>query len=407
MQLTSNPLYGANGIWAVSRNKWTRFWPLGKAGLATRTGWLMKKFLDRLFGSGADSRQGPPTQRSVQPALRLSGDGRFHIAVVGESRYLQAFQHIFGPRTSDGIDQECDAHLVLEDDNPFDDHAVRVDIEGRTIGYLSRADARTYRTWLAVKSRANDARCCRALVRGGWDRGGDDVGDYGVSLDLPAEAVPMARTRTPPAGPVRDEHGQPHALVNRSRRVDRSINELLGLTKGVIADDTVSVAEADTLRAWINANPEAADAWPGNVLAERIARIYDDGRVDEAEREELRCLLEDLAGGQVTEQGNVSTRLPLDDPPPELRFDGTVYVFTGRFFSGTRQWCEALVESRGGVCSSNVTRRTKYLVIGELGSRDWKHTSFGRKIQKAVEIRAEGRGLAIIAEDHWARCVRL
>jgi NAD-dependent DNA ligase len=211
----------------------------------------------------------------------------------------------------------------------------------------------------------------------------------------------------PSAGPAIDEHSQPHALVNLSRRIDRSINELLGLTKGIIADGSVSVAESDTLRAWINANPEAAAAWPGNVLAERVARIYNDGRVDDVEREELRCLLEDLAGGHVTEQGNASTRLPLDDQAPELRFDGSVYVFTGRFFSGTRQWCEAIVESRGGVCSSNVTRRTAYLVIGELGSRDWKHTSFGRKIQKAVEIRAAGRGLAIIAEDHWAECLHL
>jgi hypothetical protein len=45
------------------------------------------------------------------------------------------------------------------------------------------------------------------------------------------------------------------------------------------------------------------------------------------------------------------------------------------------------------------------LVIDELRSRAWKHTSFGRKIQKAVELRADGRPLAILAEEHWASCL--
>lgn len=365
----------------------------------------MRSLLNRLFGQSPDSSRDHPTRTQVVPAIALVGDGRFHVSVVGESQYRHAFQRIFGPRTEDGVDTERDAHLLLENDNPTDDHAVRVAIDNHTVGYLSRENARTYRAWLATQADARSARCCRALVRGGWQRG-DDAGDYGVSLDLPAAVIPVVRIRARSA-PVRDQHGQPDVVINLSRRIDRSVDELLGLAKGIIADGMVSVAEAGTLRSWVNANPEAASAWPGNVLADRIARIYEDGHVDESECEELRALLEDLAGGRVTDQGNAATRLPLDDPPPALELEGKVFVFTGRFFSGTRDWCERSVEDRGATCSSNVTRRTDYLVIGELGSRDWKHTSFGRKIQKAVDIRQEGRGLGIVAEDHWARCLRM
>jgi hypothetical protein len=42
---------------------------------------------------------------------------------------------------------------------------------------------------------------------------------------------------------------------------------------------------------------------------------------------------------------------------------------------------------------------------GTFGSRDWVHTSFGRKIQKAVDYRTSGSRLAIVGEDHWARCI--
>jgi hypothetical protein len=57
---------------------------------------------------------------------------------------------------------------------------------------------------------------------------------------------------------------------------------------------------------------------------------------------------------------------------------------------------------RGGLCEANVTKRSTFLVIGTFGSRDWVHTAFGRKIDKAVSYRSAGTPLRIVAEDHWA-----
>jgi hypothetical protein len=65
------------------------------------------------------------------------------------------------------------------------------------------------------------------------------------------------------------------------------------------------------------------------------------------------------------------------------------------------------IDRRGTRRRVHVERDTQdeLLVIDELRSRAWKHTSFGRKIQKAVELRADGRPLAILAEEHWASCL--
>jgi hypothetical protein len=57
------------------------------------------------------------------------------------------------------------ARLVPEADNPYDDHAVRVEIVGRKVGHLSRADARRYRT-----VHADQPLSVRALIVGGWDQ---------------------------------------------------------------------------------------------------------------------------------------------------------------------------------------------------------------------------------------------
>jgi hypothetical protein len=65
-------------------------------------------------------------------------------------------------------------------------------------------------------------------------------------------------------------------------------------------------------------------------------------------------------------------------------------VFTGKFAFGPRRVCEAAVEALGGRAGSSVTRVTNYLVIGTFGSRDWIHTSHGRKIEQAVNTGPPG-----------------
>jgi hypothetical protein len=48
-----------------------------------------------------------------------------------------------------------------------------------------------------------------------------------------------------------------------------------------------------------------------------------------------------------------------------------------------------------------LVRQLAYLIIGEIGSRDWIHSTHGRKIEKALEHNAGGARIAIIGEQHW------
>jgi hypothetical protein len=97
--------------------------------------------------------------------------------------YQKALKALAGPKCEDGVEHVehyCKATLVLENNNPHDDKAVRVDIDGRTVGYLSRDMAREYR-----RKVASGSMTVQALIVGGWNRGGGDTGHYGVKLDLP------------------------------------------------------------------------------------------------------------------------------------------------------------------------------------------------------------------------------
>jgi hypothetical protein len=136
-------------------------------------------FLRRLFGGGAK-----PTLPQLGDRLLLEGPDAFALPIVGESHYQDALEQICGPRTDEGEDRHVEAQLVLEDENPHDSMAVRVDINGTTVGYLSRDHARTYRRGLSKAGYGTANAYCQALIRGGWDRGEGDRGFYGVYLDL-------------------------------------------------------------------------------------------------------------------------------------------------------------------------------------------------------------------------------
>jgi NAD-dependent DNA ligase len=199
-----------------------------------------------------------------------------------------------------------------------------------------------------------------------------------------------------------DPHGQPIETANNaSRRVTRAIHELIGFMRGIIADDHINEREAERLAHWVLANKEAVEHWPVNVLANRLNRIYADHQADEEERAELAELVKEVIGqADIDEMSFSPASLPLTKPAPEVIFDMNEFVFTGRFMFGTRKQCEREVELRGGKCGGNVRLQTNYLVVGALMSRDWKFSSFGTKILKAVDYQ-QHCGIQIIAEQHW------
>lgn len=202
-----------------------------------------------------------------------------------------------------------------------------------------------------------------------------------------------------------DMHGQPlNPSLNRTRRTERDLSELLGVAKGMLADGVVNEAEAEYLARWGTNHPDALQHWPTNLIFTRLQQYFADGRIDEMERGELYEVLTCLVGGTASLLlgYEAATTLPLDVPPPAVVWPNETYVFTGRFAYGSRGVCERAVCDRGGSCERTITRRTGFLVIGTFGSEDWRHSAYGEKIQRAVELRSKGAAVRIIGEDHWA-----
>ena len=190
-------------------------------------------------------------------------------------------------------------------------------------------------------------------------------------------------------------------LYGRARLDDRAINELLGLAKGIAADGVVNQREAEFLQKWLVANTAVKDNPVIATLFKRVNEMLEDNNLDDEEARELLDTLHKFGGGDF-ELGEIqkATRLHFDDPPPSIDFQERRFCFTGTFAYGSRSDCSRTVESLGGTAGS-LTKATDYLVVGIYATDSWAHSSFGRKIQKAVQYREKGSGIAIVAEERW------
>lgn len=115
-----------------------------------------------------------------------------------------------------------------------------------------------------------------------------------------------------------------------------------------------------------------------------------------------------------TSKVSAKTKLPslaatskefLDEPAPEVLFEGRSFCFTGVFVYeyGDRTQCEAAVRLRGGYCYERPSRDLNYLVVGSFVEPAWAHKAYGRKIEHALELKLEAASCKIISEEHWTK----
>lgn len=193
-----------------------------------------------------------------------------------------------------------------------------------------------------------------------------------------------------------------YATVGSDRLSSRQIDELIGIARGVAADGALIQSEVEFLQKWLAASVDLSDQPMIRVLYDRINAVLADGVADADECQDLLTTLNAFSNRDF-ELGEVlkATTLPLCDPAPKLDFDGRTYCFTRTFNFGQRKACKAAVSERGGRCGS-LTQKTNVLVIGLYATESWKHSSFGNKILKTADMRAQGVPIAIVSEQHWA-----
>ena len=113
----------------------------------------------------------------------LMGTAKFDVEIIGEEHFQTVLEAICGSGKTQGVKCYETASLKLEDKN-----AVRVEIEGKRVGYLPPETASFFRQRLIAGGMPMGVGQCAALIRGGWVSSDGRKGSYEVFLDLPIQA---------------------------------------------------------------------------------------------------------------------------------------------------------------------------------------------------------------------------
>ena len=209
----------------------------------------------------------------------------------------------------------------------------------------------------------------------------------------------------------KDANGQPIRMFRAARENNeaKAIDQLSGLCEGILADGVVSEQEANFFAEWVRIHGPLEPVWPFTEILARVERIFSDGVCTEQERQELKEIMEALCGRRPDSMAEetYSSSLPFNMPPPNpIEFSNRIFNITGKFAFGTRRKVMEAIEAKGGTAlDASPTHDSAYLVVGIFASRDWIHTNYGRKIERAIELRNPGSGIAIISEEHWKQFV--
>jgi NAD-dependent DNA ligase (contains BRCT domain type II) len=191
-------------------------------------------------------------------------------------------------------------------------------------------------------------------------------------------------------------------------RIDRkSVDALIGISVGLIADGQINQLEAQFLQKWIETNLAHLDDPVVNILFRRLNDMLSDGILSAEEAEDLMLLLKQFTG--IAPASNAPalrvSSLPLNDPLPIIDWSDRTFMLTGTMAYGPRKSCESLIVERGGLIGAGVSKKVHYLIVGSVGNEQWLHSSYGTKIKRAVELRESGIPIAIVSEEHWQKAI--
>jgi hypothetical protein len=185
------------------------------------------------------------------------------------------------------------------------------------------------------------------------------------------------------------------------------LNEFLGLISGIVADDQINPEEFDYLHKWLNKHIDLVDDATVRSVAMKMVEFSALKQTTPSDEEALLSFLKQTAGIRFLETGAADAH-PMDhiaDSIESMNHERAAMCFTGVFNTGTRKEVEAIAVRLGATPRKDPSKSIHYVVIGSQVSPDWKHTSFGRKIQKAIELRDGGHSLIILMEQEWVKFI--
>lgn len=191
--------------------------------------------------------------------------------------------------------------------------------------------------------------------------------------------------------------------------VTADLQRLHAVVGAIAADGQISEEELRGLSTWLSEHEHLKTCWPYDEIESLTTKVLSDGRIDADEHEMLLHFFTEFLA--VLDERTIVRPVVFDGPEksigalcsvaPTVTFAGSTFCFTGSSSKYKRSDFEFTVRKFGGEPIPNVTNKLNYLVIGAEGNPCWAFACYGRKVEKAAELRRKGVKVVILHENDF------
>lgn len=193
--------------------------------------------------------------------------------------------------------------------------------------------------------------------------------------------------------------------------VTSSLQKLQGILHGIMADNILHDDEVNSLSEWMELHEFLRGFYPYDEIYSLLTAAKQDGILTNDEINMLKAFFGNFIDTKSSYNVNLDELKVLQEQYsiggicavcPDIEVKGKVFSFTGTSSKATRNEIAKIIEENDGIFSKNVTNKTDYLIVGNEGNPCWAFSCYGRKVEKAIDLRKEGHQILIIHEnDFW------
>jgi hypothetical protein len=191
--------------------------------------------------------------------------------------------------------------------------------------------------------------------------------------------------------------------------VTSDLQTLQGICHGIICDGVITDEETKEFKKWIDTREHLISYYPYDEMKSLLTTVLSDGKIDDDERKYLlayfsefsNIVTRDIAELIKSEIGDI-TVAGLCTSDPKVDFINKTFCFTGVAKKATRNELVKVIQDLGGIYLDNISKNTDYLIVGDNGNPCWAFSCYGRKVEKAIQLRKTGGRISIVHEfDFW------
>jgi NAD-dependent DNA ligase len=185
------------------------------------------------------------------------------------------------------------------------------------------------------------------------------------------------------------------------------MQKLHAILAGIGSDGQIQVGELMGLSTWLSDHQHLKRCWPYDEVEGLVYQVLADKRIDPDEHKFLMTFFDGfvsifdnktIINPVLIKEGNI---VGVCSICPEISFADSVFCLTGESHKYTRAQFEEQIVWRGGTTVKGVSKKVNYLIVGADGNPCWAYACYGRKVEKAVELRKAGHPLMIVHENDF------